>query len=260
MKTYHHFRIEVADRIATVTFDRPPVNAVSVEVYSEMRDWSIALGASDDVHVVVLTAPLDRKAWCGGADLNEFLKLDSGSRRDRYAHINECVPHFAKLPKPVIAAMTGHAVGVGMVFATLCDIRIGSDSAFFAVPEIDRGVVAGGGAFFSKLGMPEGLVREMCYTGRRFTAAELHSSGFLNRTLPGTEVLPSAIELAHSIADKSLPALRATKLSALFAEDNTWMDAYLTSQEFAAELTGMADSKEGIRAFLERRTPQYTGR
>jgi enoyl-CoA hydratase/carnithine racemase len=260
MAGYEYFRVALQDAVATVTFDRAPVNAVSAPVYTELAALSRELGESDEVHVVILTAPVTRKAWCGGADLHDFLKLDSASRRDRYAHINACLPLFANLPKPVIAAITGHAVGVGMVLASLCDIRIAAEEAFFALPEIERGTVAGGGGFFSRLGVPQGLIREMLFTGRRFTARELERSGLFNDIVPKAEVLPKAQALARMIAGKSLPALRANKEAALIAETTSWQDAYAAAQEFAAELTGMQDSKEGIRSFLERRNPSYEGR
>ncbi len=253
-----HFSIDVREPgIALVTFNRPPVNAVSFDVYTDIRVFSEYLADDPAVRVVVIAAPEGARAWCGGADLGDFLKLDGESRRARYKYINECVPHFANLRKPVIAAMNGHAVGVGMVLASLCDLRVGADDAFCALPEIDRGVVAGGGCFFSRLSMPDAFVREMMYTGRRFSTHEVARTGFFNYVVPRNEVVSKALELAHAIAGKSLPALVATKLSAIAAETMSWMDAYVASQEHAAQLTGLDDSKEGIRAFLEKRQPNY---
>lgn len=256
--TLQFFSTEILEPgIAVVTFERPPVNAVSFDVYTEIRAISQYLQNEHAARVVVIVAREGARAWCGGADLNDFLKLNSESRRARYAYINECVPHFANLSKPVIAAINGPAVGVGMVLASLCDMRVGADDAFFALPEIDRGVVAGGGCFFSRLSMPDAFVREMMYTGRRFSAQEVAKTGFFNYVVPRNEVLAKALEMADIIARKSLPALMATKQSAIAAETMTWMEAYKASQEHAAALTGMGDSKEGIRAFLERRAPSY---
>jgi enoyl-CoA hydratase/carnithine racemase len=253
-----YFSIDIREPgIGVVTFNRPPVNAVSFDVYTEIRAFSQYLNDNDDVRVVVIVAPKGARAWCGGADLNDFLELDSQKRRERYAYINECVPHFANLSKPVIAAMNGPAVGVGMVLASLCDMRVGADDAFLALPEIDRGVVAGGGSFFKRLSMPDAFVREMMYSGRRFSTQDVAKTGFFNYVMPRDQVLDKAIEMADIIARKSLPALVATKKSAIAAETMTWMDAYVASQEYAATLTGMGDAKEGIRAFLEKRDPSY---
>jgi enoyl-CoA hydratase/carnithine racemase len=157
----------------------------------------------------------------------------------------------------VIAAVSGHAIGIGMILAATCDIRIAADSAEFACPEIDFGLVAGGAGLFAALKMPEGLVREILYTGRRISAAELSAAGFINRVVPADRVLPVAQELARTIAAKSLPALKARKLTSNALEGLTWRDAYLLAQGASASLTAGADGQEGVRAFLEGRTPRY---
>ncbi len=104
--------------------------------------------------MVVLTVAAGARAWCGGADVRDFLPLDHASRMARYAMINECLPRFYNLNRPVIGALNSHAVGVGLVLAAFCDMRVASRDAFFACPEIDRGVLAGGGSFFTRLNMP----------------------------------------------------------------------------------------------------------
>ena len=105
--------------------------------------------------------------------MRDFLPLDYSSRLARYAMINQCMPRFYNLDRPVIGAINSHAVGVGLVLARFCDIRVAWRDAFFACPEIDRGVLAGGGAFLSRIGVPRGRIREMIYTGARFMADQL---------------------------------------------------------------------------------------
>ena len=252
------FTLSISDAgVASATFNRPPVNAVSQEVYLELRELCSEIEATARARVLVLVAPPGARAWCGGADLGDFMKLDAESRKERYALINECLPCLHRLNRPVIAAMNGSAMGVGMVIASFCDIRIAADDAFFGLPEIDRGVVAGGGSFFSRLSMPEGLIREMLYTGRRFSAEELRASGFFNDIVPRDQVLERSMKLAETIAAKSLPALQANKICAVEAETLSMMDAYKLAQTYASKLTAMSDSKEGIRAFLEKRPPEY---
>jgi enoyl-CoA hydratase/carnithine racemase len=170
------------------------------------------------------------------------------------------MPHFFNLSRPVIAAMNMHAVGVGLVLATFCDIRIISEEAFVACPEIDRGVLAGGGGFFTRVGMPQGIVREMIYTGRRFMANELAHTGLFNYIVPKNQVMPKAMELAATIAAKSLPALKENKICTNNSESLTWVEAYKMTQEHSAKLTITGDAKEGIRAFLEKRQPNYQDR
>jgi enoyl-CoA hydratase/carnithine racemase len=168
------------------------------------------------------------------------------------------MPAFFNIDRPMIAAINKHVVGVGLVIASFCDIRVASEKALFAAPEIDRGVVAAGGGFFMRLNMPQGLIREMIYTGRRFTAEEMRPSGFLNYIVPEDQVMTKSMEIAQLIAQKSLPALKANKIAINEGENLSWEEAYHRTNKASAELTAGKDSKEGIRAFLEKRKPVYS--
>jgi enoyl-CoA hydratase len=210
---------------------------------------------------VVLTSPDGARAFGGGADLNDFLKLDYDSRLERYAIINDCFNRLHKLDRPIIAAMNNHAVGVGFVIGTICDFRIASSEAFFSMPEIDRGVLANGGGAFNRLNVPQGWLREMIYTGKRYMAEELRYSGIFNHIVPKAEVLPKALELAGIIAKKSLPGLKANKAAINEGElELDFLTTYRKTQQASARLTAGPDSKEGVRAFLEKRQPNYTDR
>jgi len=261
-KKLKYFRMETDPQgVTVVTFDRPPVNAVSFDVYPDIRDLCDAIESTDETRVVILTSPPGSRAWCGGADVRDFLPLDHASRMTRYAMINECLPRFYNLDRPVIGALNSHALGVGLVLAAFCDLRVASRDAFFGCPEIDRGVLAGGGSFFTRLNMPAARIREMIYTGRRFMADELQEhSGFFNYVVPADQVMPKARELATVIAAKSLPALKANKLCNNASETMNWTEAYKLSQAKSVDLTITKDAKEGIRAFLEKRRPNYADR
>lgn len=254
------FSLDVKDRIATLTFARPPVNAFSYAVYRELIEIVDEIEASDDIAVVVLTGGALSRAWVGGADLKDLVELDPETRRERYKLVNASLPRLYNLDRPVIAAINGPAVGVGVSVAAMCDIRVASKTAFFAKPEIDRGLVASGGIQITRLNMPAGVVREMIYTGRRFSAEELAWTGFLNYVLEPDEVLPKAMEIAAQIAGKSLPALKANKVCNNAVEGLPWQEGYKLCQEYSAMLTGTSDAKEGIRAFLEKRRTQYQDR
>jgi enoyl-CoA hydratase/carnithine racemase len=249
-----------ADGVTVVTFNRPPVNAVSFEVYPEIKKLAELVQSTDETRVMILTSPADARAWCGGADLNDFLPLGFDSRLERYRLVEDCLPHLYNIDRPVIAALNMHAIGVGFVMSTFCDIRVASEEAFFAVPEIDRGVMAGGGGFFTRLNLPMGKVREMVLTGRRFTAEELRYSGIFDYIVPKAEVMPKALEIARIIAKKSLPALKFNKKTMNLAETMPWQSAYSMTVPISAHLTSGTDSKEGIKAFLEKRDPNYADR
>jgi enoyl-CoA hydratase/carnithine racemase len=252
------FKMETdADGITVVTFDRPPVNAMSFETYPELKVLADIIESTDETRVVVITSPPDARAWCGGADLNDFMPLGFDSRLERYRMVEDCLPRLYNLNRPVIAALNMHAVGVGFVMATFCDIRVASEEAFFAVPEIDRGVMAGGGGFFTRINMPMGKVRELVLTGRRFTAEELRDTGIFNYIVPKKVVMPKAMEVARIIAKKSLPALKFNKSCMNLAETMPWQSAYSMTVPISAHMTSGPDSKEGIKSFLEKREPDY---
>ena len=246
--------------MAVVTFSRPPVNAVSLSVYEDIGRLVSAIEAEDAVRAVVLTALEDSRAWCGGADLNDFVGMDTEKRKERYRFINEQLPGFYRLDRPVIAAINGHAIGIGMIWAGLADMRVAWEEAKFACPEIDYGLVCGGAGLFAMLKMPEAKMREILFTGRKFTARELEPTGYFNYVVPRGEVLPKALEIAGQIAKKSLLSVRARKIAQVALEGRSWMEAYLDAQALSADLVASADSGEGVRAFLEGRAAEYRDR
>lgn len=248
------FDISVSGGVAVVTFDRAPVNAFALSTYDALNELIDTVEADDDIRVMILTAPESSRCWCGGADLRDFVGMDSSSRKERYAVINEIVPRFYAMEKPTIAAITGHVIGIGVMLAAACDLRVAAEDAKFSCPEIDFGLVAGSSKLLNYLGMPEALVREMAYTGGRVDARRMLASGFLNDVVPLEEVLSTASALGKTIAAKSMPALRARKRAFVSHEDLPWLDAYKLAQGLSAELVALRDSQDGVEAFLARRT------
>lgn len=250
------FRLSVADDgVATCVFSRPPVNAVSYQVYEDLAALTRHVAGDETIRAVVLAAPDEARAWCGGADLNDFVGMDRAARESRYARINTILPAFERLDRPVIAAIAAPAVGIGVILAALCDMRIAAADAHFSCSEIRYSLVAGGGGLFRTLNMPEGKAREMLFTGRRFTAAELEGTGFFNYVLPRAQVMERSLALAREIAVQSLPAIRARKRASVGLEGRSWTTAYLDAQALSAELTGGKDGQEGVAAFLDGRAP-----
>jgi enoyl-CoA hydratase/carnithine racemase len=247
------FRVEVDEGVAVATLDRPPVNAFDLATYASLGDLTDLVATSDDIKVLVLTAPESARCWCGGADLHDFVGMDTARRKKRYEHINAIVPRFAALPKPVIAAITGHTIGIGMVLAAACDLRIASRDAAFATPEVDYGLVSGSSKLLNYDGLPEALIREMAFTGRRVPAHRLLSAGFLNEVVPGAAVLPAAMDLARAVASKSLPVLMARKQAFVGQEQLGWLDAYKLAQGLSGELVALRDAGEGVQAFFDER-------
>lgn len=248
------------DGVAVMTFDRPPVNAVSIAVYEALGRVVDHVEQDSSIRAIVWRAAEGARTWCGGADLHDFDGIDVAGRKARYAFINQQLPRFYRMDRPVIAAVCGPAIGIGMIFTAICDMRVAAHDAIFACPEIDYGLVAGGAGLFAHVRMPEAKVREMLFTGARFTARELELTGFFNYVLPREDVMPKAMELARKIAAKSLPSIRARKIASSQLEGVSWTEAYLDAQRLSAGLTAGSDGGEGVRAFLDGRAPNYQDR
>ena len=245
------FSVEIrAKGVGLIMFSRPPVNALSLETYRDIGQLADHVAGDDRIKVLVIAAPDDARAWCGGADLHEFEGMNAARRKERYDFINEHLPRFHRIDRPMIAAIRGAAIGVGVMLAGMCDLRVVSANARFACPEVDYGLIGGSAGLLASLGMPEAKVREMVYTGRAFTAIELEHTGFFNYVVPASAVLPLALDLADTIASKSLAALRARKLASLMFEGPEWMEAYLDAQEISSALVEDPESNAAVRAAL----------
>jgi len=250
-------RLEVADHIAVVTLDRPPVNAMNrtmrtrlVEIFDEISD-------RDDVRVAVLTSAL--KVFCAGADLkdrpdpNQAGVFGSHNRitRETFNCITEC-------RKPVIAAVNGAALGLGFALMAHCDIMLASEDAVFAMPEIDVGLAGGAAMLHTILGRSH--MRRIFFTGDRLPATELYRMNVLEAVLPPDRLMPEAMALAAKIASKAPLAMHYAKQSCNMADLMPPKDAYRFEQNFTYELAKTADAVEARTAQLEKRKPVFKGR
>lgn len=245
------FRLEVSQSgVALVTFSRPPVNAVSLSVYRDLGDLCDAVAADAAIRALVMTAPPEARAWCGGADLNDFKAITKDQRAERYAFINRQLPRLHSLDRPTIAAIEKPAIGVGMVLSSLFDFRVASQEALFALPEIDFGLMSGCAGRFVALRLPEPKLREMLYTGRKFSARELEPTGFFNYVTAPGEALPRALALAEQLAAKDSLAMRARKRDSLALEGTGWFEAYLAAQAASTQMVENPSSRAGVANVL----------
>jgi enoyl-CoA hydratase len=215
-------------------------------------------GASerDDVHCIVLTAAGTR-AFCAGLDLDEFLAADPKDDHIRQEIGRRTFRAIRHCPVPVIAAVNGVALGAGIVFAAVCDVRIASDRATFGLPEINVGR-CGGAAHVGRI-MPQGMVRKMFFTGEPISAHEAHRVGFVEQVVTSRLLVPTVMDLARLIASKSPLGLRVGKQALNEAETLPVDDAYELEQQFSTTLVQTADSREALRAVVEKRAPVFTG-
>lgn len=250
-------KLKVKDYIGIVTIDRPPVNAINTQLKKEIRDTFLSINERDDIRVVILNSTGD-KAFIAGNDLHEFKTLDPKNADERSKLTRESFWAVYDCRVPVIAAIDGPALGSGLAYAAVCDMIIASENATFGLPEINVGVM-GGARHLSRL-VPHMVARYMHYTGITMTAKELKEYGAIIEVVPRDKLMEKAIELAASITEKSPVAIRFAKESLNTIEFMDLKEGYKFEQSLTKKLSGYEDSKEAVRAFLEKRKPNFTGK
>jgi enoyl-CoA hydratase/carnithine racemase len=251
-------RVEVADRVATVTLDRPEaLNAISTELALDLAAAMEPLATDPEVRAVVLTGAGER-AFCVGADLKQRAGLDDHgwfvqreAFRRGFAAVRRC-------PLPTVAAVAGFALGGGTELTLACDLVVAADDATFGLPEVRLGLVpAGGGTQLLVRRVGRSVARDLVLTGRRVPAAEAHRLGLADRLVPRGQALAAATALASEIAANAPSAVRMAKWAldvgadlsleaAMEVEDQAWRRAVLSD-----------DRREGIAAWVEKREPRY---
>jgi len=251
---------DIDGHVATLTINRPDkLNALNIETRARMVQELDELAKNDDVRVVIITGVGD-KAFVAGADISEF---EGRSPVDQHRVMTDSSVFLAvdRFPKPTIAAINGFCLGGGCELAMACDIRIASERAKFGQPEINLGLLPGGGGTQR---LPRlvgiGAAFKLLYTGDFIRADEAHLIGLVDEVVPVGDVAARAKELAETIAAKSPVALRLIK-QAVRASLRTPLDEGL-SQEVSLFTLAFAseDMKEGVDAFLNKRKPNFTGR
>jgi len=246
------FNITVNDGIAEMILDHPPVNAFDSHGWFAIAAEIDALGARDDVLVIIIAA--QGRGFCAGVDIKE-LAADSNKildvNRGNYAtfkaiHLN---------PKPVIIGLHGFVLGGGIGMAGAADIVVCSECARFGVPEIDRGAM-GGGAHLQRL-FPVQKVRYMYFTGEFIDAQEAYRFGSIEKVVPREDLLDACREIAAKIASKSPAMVKLAKEALTGVEDGNLEDKYRWEQGFTYEAYKMEDSQESRDAFVQKRDARF---
>ena len=248
--------LEITGKVAVVTIDRPPVNALTLALYGEIADLFAELG-NRDIGCVVLTGAGDR-AFCAGLDLKEFLAAtieEDPARAQIVRRMFAAVRHCAV---PVIAAVNGPALGAGCVLASVCDIRIAAERATFGTPEINVGR-CGGTAHMGRH-IPQGMLRMMFFTGEPVGAREMHRVGFIQEVVDDAALMPRALTLATVIGSKAPLGLRRGKQALNQVEHLPVDEGYAVEQMHSTILMTTHDAREATRAIVEKRKPTFQGR
>jgi enoyl-CoA hydratase len=264
-----HLQVEIADRIAVVTISRPPVNAFDHATFVEMATVFDELSAGRDASVAILRAAPGVKVFCGGVDLTDSPKRyrpdgrfeDGGPQIDARYHVDpgrvvrECFWSILDCGIPVIGAVEGKAIGVGVALVANCDLVVAADNATFALTEINVGVL--GGVRHAQRFVGHYLAKRMFLTGEPVGVDELYRRGALEAVVPADELLEAALQIARPISKKSPIAVRLAKESANRVESMSLKDGYRLEQDYTGRVKRHADSDEARLAFFEKREPAF---
>ena len=259
-----YVRADIEDKIATVTFDRPPVNALNSRAFRELAQAFTGLTRGTDAHVVIFTAPGER-VFCGGVDLvdserRHARRLDPDDTivdaLDPGAIVRDCFWAISDCSLPVIGAINGAAVGAGVALVACCDIVVASEKARFALTEINVGVLGGGRHVQRMIGPYK--TRRMFFTGEFVDAHEFHRLGAIEQVVAPDALASTARELAAVIASKSPIGLRLAKESLNRVEDLPLKEGYRLEQDYTGRVTRHHDSTEARQAYLDKRDPTWT--
>ncbi|MFT4220058.1 MAG: enoyl-CoA hydratase [Microbacterium sp.] len=256
--TYDTIRVGTRGRVGWITLDRPDaLNALNSRVMREVVEAAEAFDADPGIGAIVVTG--SERAFAAGADIKE-MEDKSGLDMVMDDHFGAWA-RFAAVRTPVVAAVSGYALGGGCELAMMCDVILAADSARFGQPEIRLGVIPG-------MGGTQRLVRaigyykaaELVLTGRMMDAAEAERAGLVSRVVPAAELLEETATVAEAIASKSLPSLYAAKAALDAALETTLAEGMRFESRAFAALFDTADQKEGMAAFREKRAPDFRHR
>jgi enoyl-CoA hydratase len=257
--SYELIKLEQKGRVGVVTLNRPKqLNALSPQLMQELGAALQAYDADAGIGAIVITG--NEKAFAAGADI---AAMKDYSYIDAYMadYITRDWEHLRRIRKPVIAAVAGYALGGGNELAMMCDIVIAADNARFGQPEVNLGVMPGAGGT-QRLPRAVGKAKAMdiCLTARMMDAQEAERAGLVSRIVPLDKLMDEALAVAEKIGGYSLPVVMMIKESINRAYESTLAEGVLFERRLFHSQFALADQKEGMAAFLEKRKPAFKNR
>lgn len=255
---YETIIVEIEDGVGLVRLHRPKVlNALNHTLMGELMDALEQLDADDDVGCIVVTG--SEKAFAAGADIGEMADETATVllRSDRF----RLWDRIREIRKPIIAAVSGYALGGGNEIAIACDMIVASETAQFGQPEITLGIIPGaGGTQRLTRALGKALAMEVILNDRRLSAAEAERYGLVNRVVPVESYLAEALELARSIAGRAPLAVKMAKEAINEAFETSLEEGLKAERRNFYLLFATEDQTEGMQAFVEKRAPEFKGR
>ncbi len=253
---YQTLIVEINDNVALIRLNRPDaLNALNTTLMAELAEALTAADGNDLVRCIVLTG--SEKAFAAGADVREMADKTFVDvfKNDLFGPDADAI---LRVRKPIIAAVSGFALGGGCELAMMCDFIIASDTAKFGQPEINLGIVAGlGGTQRLTRFVGKSKSMDMHLTGRFMDAAEAERSGLVSRVVPVADLIDEAMKAAKKIAQKSAIAVMAVKEAVNRAQEGSLREGLLFERRLFHALFATEDQKEGMAAFVEKRQPQF---
>jgi enoyl-CoA hydratase len=260
MPNFETITLELRGPVAVLTVNRPDkLNALNTKVHAEGVSALDELKWNDSVRVLVLTGA-GEKSFVAGADISEFQAQTPITQRDQFLE-RTLFNSIDTFPKPVIAMVNGFCLGGGNELALACDIRMCSESARFSQPEINLGLIPGGGGTqrLTRL-IGEGRSMEIMLTGDMIDAKTAYDFGLVNHVYPAAELETKTMELANKIAEKAPIALQLAKEAVKFASRSNLDEGLRREVDLFAICFSTEDKQEGVSAFLEKRKPAFKGK
>jgi enoyl-CoA hydratase len=255
---YSNLIFEVEDGVAVVTINRPKaLNALNGATLKELKSAFEKVAKDKKIRAAVITGG-GEKAFVAGADISEMVRF-TALKADEFATLGQAVTlEIENCPKPVIAAVNGFALGGGTELAMACDFIYASTTAKFGQPEIKLGIIPGfGGTQRLPRLVGKAMAKELVLTGEMIDAAEALRIGLVNKVLPAEELLAAAKKTAARIASFSQPSVKASINAINKGLDVDLADALFIERQAFAILCSTKDQKEGMKAFLEKRKPEF---
>ena len=254
-------RTENRDGVLIVTIDRPKVlNALNAQTVAEIGQAFDAARDDDSVKAVIVTGG-GEKAFVAGADINELAKMTPISGKATASKGQSVLFEIERFPKPVIAAINGFALGGGCELALACHIRIASEKAQIGLPEVTLGIIPGyGGTQRLARLVGKGKALEIICTADRVNAADAEKIGLVNKVVPEDQLMAVAEEMARKIASRGPVAVRCAIEAVMSGSEMPFEEGQFLEATLFGLLCATEDMKEGMRAFLEKRTANFTGK